>query len=112
SIMLAALVSVHLRYGFSSVRLLAITAEGAKFGPVGYELNLLYIAGLFTLVLGGPGALPLNRILYVKGRANLRRDRSLQIRPVVPADAEGIARTFLESAQYHARLDPDRYLLP
>jgi ribosomal protein S18 acetylase RimI-like enzyme len=34
------------------------------------------------------------------------------IRPAVPEDANGIARTFLESAEYHARLDPARYSTP
>ena len=66
AIMLTAMLSVHLRYGFSSVRLVAITADGAKFGPIGYEMNLLYIAGLFTLVLGGSGALSLDQ--YLKAR--------------------------------------------
>jgi ribosomal protein S18 acetylase RimI-like enzyme len=37
---------------------------------------------------------------------------ALEIRPAVPADAEGIARTFLESAEYHAGLDSERYLIP
>jgi ribosomal protein S18 acetylase RimI-like enzyme len=34
------------------------------------------------------------------------------IRPAVPEDADGIARTFLESAEYHACLDPERYSVP
>jgi ribosomal protein S18 acetylase RimI-like enzyme len=34
------------------------------------------------------------------------------IRLAVAADADGIARTFLESAAYHACLDPDRYSAP
>ncbi len=34
------------------------------------------------------------------------------IRPALSEDADGIARTFLESAEYHARLDPERYLAP
>ena len=37
---------------------------------------------------------------------------AITIRPAVPEDAEGIARTFLESAEAHARLDPERYLAP
>jgi putative oxidoreductase len=48
-IMATAMFGVHLRYGFSSIRLKAIGASGAEFGPIGYELNLLYIAGLATL---------------------------------------------------------------
>ena len=63
AIMLTAMVSVHLRYGFSSIRLLGVTPDGAKFGPIGYELNLLYIASLITLALGGPGVLSLDRFL-------------------------------------------------
>jgi len=56
-IMLTALFTVHLRYGFSSITLKAVTSSGAQFGPVGYELNLLYIAGLLTLAISGAGAL-------------------------------------------------------
>lgn len=52
-IMLTALFGVHLRYGFSSIRLKALTAAGADFGPVGYEITLLYLAGLVTLALNG-----------------------------------------------------------
>jgi len=37
---------------------------------------------------------------------------AIAIRPAVPEDADGIARTFLESAELHARLDSDRYWLP
>lgn len=56
-VMLTAIFTVHLRYGFSSVRLEGVTASGARFGPVGYELSLLYLAGLLALALGGPGRL-------------------------------------------------------
>ena len=37
---------------------------------------------------------------------------AIDIRTAVPQDASGIARTFLESAEYHAQLDPERYLIP
>jgi GNAT superfamily N-acetyltransferase len=40
------------------------------------------------------------------------RGIAFTIRPAVPADADGIARTFLESAAYHANLDPERYSPP
>jgi ribosomal protein S18 acetylase RimI-like enzyme len=33
----------------------------------------------------------------------------ITIRPAVPDDADGIARVYLESAEYHAGLDPERY---
>lgn len=69
AVMLTALFSVHLQYGFSSIRLKAITAAGAVFGPIGYEMNLLYIAGLLTLALGGSGALSVDRYLTMKSKA-------------------------------------------
>ncbi|WP_233382786.1 DoxX family protein [Methylobacterium sp. C25] len=50
-----AIVTVHLPYGFSSIKLQAVTANGASFGQPGYETDLLYLAGLATLVLGGAG---------------------------------------------------------
>ena len=37
---------------------------------------------------------------------------AIMIRPAVSEDADGIAGTFLESAEYHARLDPERYAPP
>src|SRR5882757_4422589 len=37
---------------------------------------------------------------------------AIEIRPAVPEDADGIARTFLESAEYHTGLDPERYSTP
>jgi putative oxidoreductase len=55
AVLLVAIFKVHLPYGFSSIKLIAVTAAGAKFGPVGYELNLLYIACLAALVIGGAG---------------------------------------------------------
>src|SRR5579863_6458549 len=55
AVLLVAMFKVHLQYGFSSIKLLAVTATGAKFGPVGYEIILLYIACLAALVIGGSG---------------------------------------------------------
>ena len=46
AVLLVAMFKVHLPYGFSSIKLLAVTATGAKFGPVGYEVILLYVACL------------------------------------------------------------------
>jgi GNAT superfamily N-acetyltransferase len=34
------------------------------------------------------------------------------IRPATAADAERIVRAYLDSAEHHARLDPERYLVP
>jgi len=53
AVLTVAIVTVHLRYGFSSIRLVAVTPSGAQFGPVGYECSLLYLASLATLVAAG-----------------------------------------------------------
>ena len=37
---------------------------------------------------------------------------SVQIRQAIPEDAEGIARVYLESAEHHARIDPERNHVP
>jgi putative oxidoreductase len=63
AVLLVAIFTVHLTYGFSSIRLLAVTTAGAQFGPVGYETNLLYLACLAALVLGGPGPLALDNLI-------------------------------------------------
>jgi putative oxidoreductase len=53
-VLLAAIASVHWQYGFSSVRLLELTDAGPRFGPVGYELALVYLAALAALALARP----------------------------------------------------------
>ena len=55
AILLVAAITVHLPYGFSSIKLREVTAAGPQFGPPGYETSLLYLAALAALVLGGPG---------------------------------------------------------
>jgi putative oxidoreductase len=60
-ILLVAAITVHLPYGFSSIKLRGVTAAGPQFGPPGYETDLLYIAALATLVLGGSGPLAVDR---------------------------------------------------
>ena len=70
--MLVAMFTVHLKYGFSSVNTIGLTADGPKFGPPGYEVNLLYIAGLLSLILGGAGALSIDRLLSGRGGVSER----------------------------------------
>src|SRR6266404_2084123 len=41
ALLLVAIFTVHLPYGFSSIKLMAVTATGAQFGPPGYECDLL-----------------------------------------------------------------------
>jgi putative oxidoreductase len=59
-LLIVAIVTVHLRFGFSSIKLLAVTAAGPQLGPPGYETNLLYLACLAALVLGGSGPLSID----------------------------------------------------
>src|SRR3984885_8617588 len=49
-----AIITVHLPYGFSSIKLMKIVDGRAQFGPPGYECDLLYIACIVSLVLCGP----------------------------------------------------------
>jgi putative oxidoreductase len=65
-VMFTAMFSVHLKYGFATVKLRAITANGAEFGPPGYEMNLLYIAGLLTLSICGSGAASLDNMMRAR----------------------------------------------
>lgn len=71
-VLLAAIVTVHLPNGFSSIKLQSFDAAGAHFGPPGYETDLLYLAGLVALCLGGAGPLSvdglLNRLISTPSR--------------------------------------------
>jgi putative oxidoreductase len=66
--MVVAMATVHIRYGFSSINTIGLTPDGPVFGPPGYEINLLYIAGLLALALAGPTALSLDRWLERRRR--------------------------------------------
>jgi putative oxidoreductase len=63
AVLLVAMFKVHLPYGFSSIKLLAVTATGAKFGPVGYEVIVLYVACLAALVIGGSGPVAIDGLI-------------------------------------------------
>lgn len=49
-----AVFTVHLPYGFSSIKIISFSNGRAQFGPPGYECDLLYIAGFVALVWSGP----------------------------------------------------------
>lgn len=63
AVLLVAIFTVHLPNGFSSIKLLSIDAAGAHFGQPGYETDLLYLAALAALWIGGSGPLALDRLL-------------------------------------------------
>lgn len=60
-VMLTAMATVHWPYGFSTIKLQAVGPGGARFGNPGYELNLLYIAGLAALALSPPSRFSIDR---------------------------------------------------
>ena len=66
AILLVAMFTVHLPYGFSSITLKAVTAAGAQFGQPGYETDLLYLASLASLVISGSGPLSIDGFIRRK----------------------------------------------
>ena len=66
AVLLVAIFTVHLPYGFSSIKLINVTSGHAQLGPPGYETNLLYLACLAALVLGGSGPMAIDGYLKRK----------------------------------------------
>jgi putative oxidoreductase len=63
AILLVAMFTVHLPYGFSSIKIMSVTSGRAQFGPPGYEVDLLYLACLLALILGGSGPMAIDSYL-------------------------------------------------
>ncbi len=63
AVLIVAIVTVHIPNGFSSIKLLSVTATGAHFGQPGYETDLLYLAAIAALVIGGSGPFSLDRLI-------------------------------------------------
>jgi putative oxidoreductase len=74
TVLLVAIFTVHLPNGFSSIKLLSYDAAGAHFGQPGYETDLLYIAGLIALCLGGAGPLSLDSALKSRNGGGYRKN--------------------------------------
>lgn len=75
AVLLVATLTVHLPYGFTSIKLMDVVNGVPQFGPPGYETDLLYAAGLLTLTFGGSGPLAFDTLLrpwYARIRASLR----------------------------------------
>jgi putative oxidoreductase len=75
ALLLVAMFTVHLPYGFSSIKLMAVTATGAHFGPPGYEVDLLYLACLAALVLSGSGPLAIDGLIRKQRKVGHHRPR-------------------------------------
>jgi len=61
--MLTAMISIQYKFGFSSVKTIGLTASGPVFGPPGYEINLIYIAALLSLLITGAGRFSVDAVL-------------------------------------------------
>jgi putative oxidoreductase len=66
-VLLVAMFTVHWPYGFSSIKIMSVVSGRAQFGPPGYECDLLYVACLAALVLGGSGPMAIDG--YLKRRS-------------------------------------------
>ena len=74
--MLVAAFLVHLPNGFNFIHITGMADSGPTFGMPGYEVILLYIAGLLALLLGGAGALSVDDAWSRKSRS-VMTDRDL-----------------------------------
>ena len=83
-LLFVAIFTVHLPYGFSTIKLMSVTAGRAQFGPPGYECNLLYLACLAALVFGGSGPMAIDD--YLRN---------------MPSEV-GLTRTFSDQARYES----------
>ncbi len=80
--MLVAMFLVHLPNGFSFLNIVGSTPQGPRFGPPGVEVNLLFIAGLLALLLGGPGPLSVDERVWKPEsplRLPWRHDRPVRV---------------------------------
>ena len=69
-VLLTAMFTAHLQYGFSAIKLQAVTTAGAQFGPPGYEVDLLYLACLAALVLSGSGPFSIGSFLTKRSNSS------------------------------------------
>jgi putative oxidoreductase len=65
-LLFVAILTVHLPYGFSSIKLMSVISGRAQFGPPGYEVDLLYLACLAALVFGGSGPMAIDHHIAKK----------------------------------------------
>jgi putative oxidoreductase len=67
AVLLVAMFTVHLPYGFSSIKWMSVTAGRAQFGPPGYECTLLYLACIAALAIGGSGPMAIDNFRRRRG---------------------------------------------
>jgi putative oxidoreductase len=90
AVQLTARVTVHIHYGFFSMKLASVTAEGVNFGTVSYEIMLRYQIGVVALAIGGAARLSVD--------AWLRRTRlSQRYRALEPPARAAVSVTRIPS---------------
>jgi len=67
-VLLVAMLTVHLPNGFDGIKLMGIGPDGLKFGKPGTETDLMYLAGLLALAIGGDSPLSFDRMLFRRYR--------------------------------------------
>jgi|SRR5690348_4944283 len=72
-VLLVATLTVHLKNGFSSIKLLTYDGSGPHFGQPGYETDLLYAACLLALCIRGAGSLSVDSLLAKRRARTVRR---------------------------------------
>jgi putative oxidoreductase len=79
AILLVSVFTLLLPYGFLSIKLQGVTSTGVRLGTPGYEVDLLYLACLAALVLGGTGPLSLDHLIakFNSKRANTNREQNV-----------------------------------
>ncbi len=101
--MLVAMFTVHLPNGFNFINITSMGKQGPVFGMPGAEVNLLYIAGLLALAIGGAGAWSAppaarpgssRRPHEPSRRSIVRQRRSIGARTAVPGATPSTARPF------------------
>lgn len=63
-ILIVATITVHWPNGFSSIKLQTFIDGRAQFGQPGYETDLLYLACILVLMVGGSGPFAIDNAFY------------------------------------------------
>ena len=66
--MLVAVFTVHLANGFNFINIVGMSDGGPQFGMPGFEVPLLYIAGLAALAVKGPSFLSVDQLVAERAK--------------------------------------------
>lgn len=80
-LLVVAIFTVHLPYGFSSIKLVSFINGRAQLGPPGYECDLLYIAAIVSLVVMSPSSWSVDNYRLRRRRTSLHSLKSTVFQP-------------------------------